>query len=139
MVAGGSVLQSLMLVAICLECVVTGTPVILDLHRFIIAISRVVVSQDGREGTASDPFGLVCWCLSQEASAGSLRFGIGHFFLGHLIFGILNPFMCLHPLSVLKMWFVGRFRLLVKWVSFLGTLHWPAGSADLGVGGPLLC
>ena len=25
--------------------------------------------------------------------------------------------------------------LLVKWVAFLGTLHWPAGSADLGVGG----
>ena len=25
--------------------------------------------------------------------------------------------------------------LLVKWVSFLGSLHWPAGGADLGVGG----
>ena len=25
--------------------------------------------------------------------------------------------------------------LVVKWVAFLGTLHWPAGSADLGVGG----
>ena len=25
--------------------------------------------------------------------------------------------------------------LLVKWVAFLGTLHWPAGGADLGVGG----
>ena len=25
--------------------------------------------------------------------------------------------------------------LLVKWVSFLGTLHWPAGGSDLGVGG----
>ena len=25
--------------------------------------------------------------------------------------------------------------LLVKWVAFLGTLHWPDGSADLGVGG----
>ena len=24
---------------------------------------------------------------------------------------------------------------LVKWVAFFGTLHWPAGSADLGVGG----
>ena len=25
--------------------------------------------------------------------------------------------------------------LLVKWVAFLGTLHWPAGCVDLGVGG----
>ena len=25
--------------------------------------------------------------------------------------------------------------LLVKWVTFLGTLHWPAGGVDLGVGG----
>ena len=25
--------------------------------------------------------------------------------------------------------------LLVKWVAFLGTLHWPAGGAELGVGG----
>ena len=25
--------------------------------------------------------------------------------------------------------------LLVKWVSFLATLHWPAGGPDLGVGG----
>ena len=25
--------------------------------------------------------------------------------------------------------------LLVKWVSFLGTFHWPAGGLDLGVGG----
>ena len=25
--------------------------------------------------------------------------------------------------------------LLVKWVAFLGSLHWPAGGLDLGVGG----
>ena len=35
--------------------------------------------------------------------------------------------------------------LLVKWVAFLGSLHWPVGGADLGVGGvsfvflPILC
>ena len=26
-------------------------------------------------------------------------------------------------------------RILVKWVAFLSSLHWPAASADLGVGG----
>ena len=30
-------------------------PVILDLHRFFIAISRAVVSHDDRDGTAPDP------------------------------------------------------------------------------------
>ena len=30
-------------------------PVILDLHRFFIAISRAVVNHDGRNGTAPDP------------------------------------------------------------------------------------
>ena len=30
-------------------------PVILDLHRFFIAISRAVVNHDGRDGTAPDP------------------------------------------------------------------------------------
>ena len=30
-------------------------PVILDFHRFFIAISRAVVNHDGREGTAPDP------------------------------------------------------------------------------------
>ena len=30
-------------------------PVLLDLHRFLIAISRAVVNHDGREGTAPDP------------------------------------------------------------------------------------
>ena len=30
-------------------------PVLLDLHRFFIAIFRTVVNHDGREGTAPDP------------------------------------------------------------------------------------
>ena len=30
-------------------------PVLLDLHRFFIAISRAVVNHDGRDGTAPDP------------------------------------------------------------------------------------
>ena len=37
-------------------------PVLLDLHRFFIAISRAVVNHDGRGGTAPDP--LVCWYSS---------------------------------------------------------------------------
>ena len=62
-------------------------PIILDLHRFFIAISRAVVNHDGRDGTAPDP---LVW------SAGALprgvgwfmRFGTRLFCLGHLVFGI---------------------------------------------------
>ena len=46
-------------------------PVILDLHRLFIAISRAVVNHDGRDGTAPDPLGMVRGCTSQEASSGS--------------------------------------------------------------------
>ena len=53
--------------------------VILDLHRFFIAISRAVVNHDGHEGTAPDPMVLVCWCSSQEASSGSCGSGPGFF------------------------------------------------------------
>ena len=52
-------------------------PVILDLHRFFIAISRAVVNHDGRDGTAPDPLCLVCWCPPQEAPAGSCGSGRG--------------------------------------------------------------
>ena len=40
--------------------------VLLDLHRFFIAISRAVVNHDGRDGTAQEENGLVCWCTAQE-------------------------------------------------------------------------
>ena len=51
-------------------------PVILDLHRFFIAISRAVVNHDGREGTAPDPLVWFCWCAF-EASSGSCCLGPG--------------------------------------------------------------
>ena len=44
-----------MLVVICPLSVVSWYPVVLDLHRFFIAISRAVVNHDGRDGTAPDP------------------------------------------------------------------------------------
>ena len=48
-------------------------PVILDLHRFFVAISRTVVNHDGLGGYAF----MVCWFSSQEASAGSCGSGPG--------------------------------------------------------------
>ena len=51
--------------------------VILDLHRFFIAISKAAVNHDGNDGTAPDSPGMVCWCPHQEASAGSCGSGLG--------------------------------------------------------------
>ena len=59
-------------------------PVLLDLHRFFIAISRAVVNHDGREGTAPDSSGMVCWCPPQEASVSFMRFRDRDFLLGPL-------------------------------------------------------
>ena len=52
---------------------------------------------------------MVCWCSSQEVSAGSCAEAIAQW-----------------PCTP---------GVLLKWVSFLGSLHWPAGGLDLGVGG----
>ena len=46
--------------------------VILDLHRFFIAISRAVVNHDGRDGTAPDP---VFWSVGTISKRRRLRYG----------------------------------------------------------------
>ena len=57
-------------------------PVLLDLHRFFIAISRAV-------GTALDPlYGLLV--LSPRGVGWFMQFGMMLFCQGHLVFGILN-------------------------------------------------
>ena len=111
-------------------------PVILDLHRFFIAISRAVVNHDGFGGTAPDP---MVW------SAGSLpkRRRIVHavrnlamlpgppaLWLGEWVAG---PSVALGADDVAQ-WPYTPGLLVVKWVSFLGSLHWPVHGRDLGVG-----
>ena len=90
-------------------------PVILDLHRLFIPISRALVNHDGRDGTAPDP---LVW------SAGALpkRRRLVHavrdwaFLPGRLVFGIRNGLMFLLLLSVLKTLLIGP-TLLVSWLS----------------------
>ena len=90
-------------------------PVVLDLHRFFIAISRAVVNHDDRDGTAPDP---LVW------SAGALpkRRRLVHavrdrgFCLGRLVFGIRNGLMFLHLPSVLRILLIGPIPL-VSWSS----------------------
>ena len=111
-------------------------PVILDLHRFCIAISRAIVNHDGFGGTAPDP---MVW------SAGSMPKR------RRLVHAVRNLALLPGPPAIwLGEWVAGPFvtfdaddvaqwpytlGLMVKWVSFLSSLHWPAHDWDLGVGG----
>ena len=110
-------------------------PVILDLHRFFIAISRAVETPVKNEGIAPDP---VVW------SAGALPKR------RRLVHAVRDLAMLPGPPAIwLGEWVTGPAAvgaeafaqwpftpgLLAKWFAFLGSLHWPAGGADLGVGG----
>ena len=111
-------------------------PVLLDVHRFFIAISRAAVNHDGLGGIAPDP-------MVQSAGPLPERRRIVH--------AVRNLAVLLGPLALwLGGWFAGPSvaldaddvaqwpytpGLLVKWVSFLGSLHWPVHGGDLGVGG----
>ena len=111
-------------------------PVVLDLHRFFIAIARAVVDLDGNDGTAPDP---LVW------SAGALpkRRWLVHAVRDRAMLpwppAIWESDWISVPASVISADDVAHWHfstgLLVKWVAFLGTLHWPAGGMDLGVGG----
>ena len=108
-------------------------PIILDLHRFFIAISRAVVNHDGRDGTAPDP---LVW------SAGALpkRRRLVHavrdraFLPGPL--GIWHSEWIQIPATAISAEDIALWpytpRLLVKWVSFLNSLHWPVVTWILG-------
>ena len=65
-------------------------PVILDLHRFFIAISGAVVNHDGRDGTAPNPLWSGLLVLSPRGVGWFMRFGTGLFCLGRLVFGNLS-------------------------------------------------
>ena len=111
-------------------------PVVLNLHRFFVAISRAVVNYDEGDGTPPDP---LVW------SVGALpkRRRLVHVVRDLAMFsgppaswasGWINV-----PASAVSAEDVAHWpcsvSLLVKWVTFLGSLHWPVGGADLGGGG----
>ena len=81
-------------------------PVILDLHRFFIAISRAGVYHDGSDVGLLVP--------SPRGVGWFMRFVTGLCCLDHLLFGTLNGSLCLQPLSVLMFLLIGP-MLLVFW------------------------
>ena len=111
-------------------------PVVCDLHRFFIAIARSVVNDDGGSGTSLDP---VVWSRNYTLKKRRVRVcddnfarlpGSAALWASHWyclpIARIGDDDISSWPFSV---------GLLVKIVHFLGSLHWPQGVGDLGVGG----
>ena len=111
-------------------------PVILDFHRFFIAISRAVVNHDGGDGTAPDPLvwsagalpkrRLLVHAVRDRASLPGPPGVWDSEWVNVLSFAVCAEDIAHWPCTP---------GLLVKWVSFLGSLHWPVGGADLWVGG----
>ena len=108
-------------------------PVLLDLHGFFIAI---VVNHDDLGGTAPDP-------LVWSAGALSKRRRLVHAVRDRAFLpgppGFWDSEWVNVPASAICAEDIAQWPytpgLLVKWVAFVGTLHWPIGELDLGVGG----
>ena len=128
LVAGGLVMLSLMLVVNLSGFCGLWYPIILDLHRFFIAISRAVVNHDGRDGTAPDP---PVWSAGALAKRSRLVHAVRAFLPGPP--GIWDSEGVNVPASAISAGDVAHWPyttgLLVKWVSFLGSLQWPAGGS----------
>ena len=106
-------------------------PVILVLHRFFFAISRAVVNHvDGPVLHLILWSGLlvrfprdVGWCTPCEIGPAGIWDGEWIALASALV---TADDVETWPYSV---------EILVEWVAFLSSLHWPAARADLGVGG----
>ena len=107
-------------------------PVVLVLHRFFIAISRAVVNHDGGVGTSIDP---LVWSAGsaprrRRVAVRDRAFlpGPPDLWVGSWVAVAATPISCrdveVSPYSV---------GMLVKWVAFLHSLHWPAHGCSLGV------
>ena len=101
------------------------------LHRFFIAISRAVVNHEDGAGTALDP---LVWSAGnapkrRRVAVRNRAFlpGPPDLWVGPWVSVAATPISCrdieVWPFSV---------GMLVKWVAFLSSVHWPAGECDVG-------
>ena len=108
--------------------------IILDLHKFMVAISRIEVNHDGFGGTAPDA---MVWDKGGvvKTRTPSFRLIVDHATLPGPP-GFLSSTWCtLYPLPItpddVAVWPYSVDILLV-FSSFLASLHWPQGASDLG-------
>ena len=111
-------------------------PVVCDLHRFFIAIARAALNEDGLAGTSLHP---VVWATAANPKRRRVEPVVRNFawlpgppeLWTARWFQV--PGTCIDGADVAAWPF--SVSLLVKVVCFLGTLHWPCGVGDLGIGG----
>ena len=109
-------------------------PIMQQLHRLMIAVSRVAVNHDGKGSSAlTHLFGI----MGQRGRCEGLILGL-KVDLASLPGprGFLNgPWMQVHGGCITGADVVARpysVGLLCKFTAFLGTLHWPADAVDMG-------
>ena len=110
-------------------------PIMLDLHRFMVAISRIEVNHDGFGGTAPDAmvwdkggvaktrapsFRLIVDYATLPGPPNFLSSALGVLWI---LFQLLHEDVAAWPYSV---------DILLVFSSFLASLHWPQGVSDLG-------
>ena len=111
-------------------------PLIMDLHRYFIAVARIAVNHDPGHGTAPDP---TVWCVGAPAKRANLSEAVCEYAAapGPVALGwngwskvpaspLTNGDFDLWPYSP---------GLLIKFSAFLGSLHWPTDGGDLFMGG----
>ena len=111
-------------------------PVVRDLHRFFIAVARAELNEDGSAGTSLHP---LVWAAAANPKRRRVEPVVRNFAWlpgppelwtarWYQMPGVRldEADVDAWPFSV---------SLLVKVVRFLGTLHWPTGVGDLGIGG----
>ena len=108
--------------------------IMLDLHRFMIAIASVSVNHDGRGGTAHDP---VVWDQGSRPKARKLaiRVNVDLASLPGPLGFLGGPWIQVdagHISGVDIAAWPYSVGILIRFTSFLGTLHWPSDSVDMG-------
>ena len=111
-------------------------PVVRHLHRFFVAIARAVVNHDDSGGTAPNP---LVWSAGSLPKKRRVVDAVRDFAFLPGPVGIWNGNWVSFGVSSVtaedvRVW-PYSVSLLDKILAFLGTLHWPAGDVEFGVGG----
>ena len=105
--------------------------IMLQLHRFMIAVARVTVNHDGRGGTAPDP---LVWDQGGQRKTRSIdiRVNVDLASLPGPPGFLDGPWLQVHGVGLLVLIWPYSVGILFKFTVFLGTLHWPVDTVDLG-------
>ena len=113
-------------------------PVVCDLHRFFIAIARAALNEDGSAGTSLHP---VVWATAVNPKRRRVEPVVRNFAWLPGPPGLWTarwfqmPGTCVDGADVAAWPFSVSLLVKVVFFFFFGTLHWPCGVGDLGIGG----